>query len=335
MTAASSARARRTARVAPPPILVLAPPGVAAQEVAACLGRNPAAWDLPELHLEEQRYVEGWLLDLSGPRAALSHGLMRGLCHLLAGEQSLGALDMARRFLMNRLHLTTAELAHEILARAAPCRLVIPASLPLLDQNALERLAEIFPEADVVVPRMHPLTHADTLMARFDALPALLLGAIDRTGERPKGDPPGLLRAAEQGLDSASFLWPGSRIVECRLEDLATRPGPTLKELAEALDLPAGRNAVTAMRHPERSPFVGPGPLGAHTVSEIEPLDILKARLRPRETPLDSALGWRPGTLPEDIQALARAQGYGLGDGQSPAGASEGSRPEDSAAGSA
>ncbi|MGZ9809215.1 hypothetical protein ACXN5S_02005 [Pseudoroseicyclus sp. H15] len=296
---------------APAPILVLAPAGTPGATLAAALGQGPESWGLPELHLEEATHVDHWLSSLTGPRAALSHGLLRALCELLAGEQSMAAVEMARRWLMRRMAMTMPALAQELQAMIAPRRMVTSASIALFDEGARERLHEAFPQARLVALQMHPLNHSERLMSQQNGLAGFLLGAIDRSGEAPRPDPPALLQAAEEGLEGCRALW-GDDILTCRVEDLAQSPAAELERLAEGLGLPADEAAVAAMSHPETSPFTGPGPLGAHVPGDIVPLTALKEQLAPRELSLDSPSAQPNGIgLPDDLRNIAAAQGYG------------------------
>ena len=158
---------------------------------------------------------------------------------------------------------------------------------------------------------MHPVNHGQRLLSQQGGLAGFLMGAIDRSGEAPRADPPALLRLAEEGLTACQALWPGE-MLSCRVEDLAQNPETELARLAQALGLPADEAAIAAIVKPEASPFAGPGPLGAQHAGDILPLPQLRAELLPADTPLGD-LPWAEGSggLPEDVRELAGAQGYG------------------------
>lgn len=306
---------------APPPVLILAAPGCPGQTLAAALGRHPGAYDLPELNLELAPLTDTFLRDLSGLRSVQMHGLLRALCHLLAGEQSMDAVDMARRWLTRRAHLPTDRLAREIAARLAPRVMVRPVTAALFDPGAALRLRETFARVRMVRLQCHPRRLGQAVMAQGGGAAARILGARARPadGAQPPGasqatappDPQELWLMAEQGADGICAGLPQDQIRALRLEDLHADPAAALADLAGWLGLPANAAALAAMQHPQASPFAGTGPFGAHTGGDITPLD----RLCPdgdRAAALDGPLPWRSdgaGFRPE-IRARAAAMGY-------------------------
>lgn len=252
-----------------PPILVLAAPGVPGQTLAAALGRNPAAYDLPETLLELEPVLDGLLREMTGLRGGQIHGLLRALGQLLAGEQSIAAVEMARRWLMRRRHLPTLHVARQLAALVAPRRLVRPVTAALFDPAAAERLQAAYPGAALVHLTMDPAAQATAVMAQAGGAAALLAGAVDRSDGTARPDPQTLRRLAEEG---AARIGAAHRLA---LEALLAAPEAALGNLARALGLPAGAGAVAAMLRPEASPFTGPGPFGAHLGGDIRSLAAL------------------------------------------------------------
>ena len=164
----------------PPPILVLAAPGVPGQTLAAALGRNPAAYDLPELNLELMPSIDVLQREMTGIRASQLHGLLRALAQLLAGEQTVAAVDMANRWLLRRTYLPTSAVAQELAIRIAPRRLVAPVTAAIFDRSSLRRLRATFPEAIFVHLHLHPHVYGRLLLAGTAGQAALqLAGALD------------------------------------------------------------------------------------------------------------------------------------------------------------
>lgn len=302
----------------PPPILVLAGPAVPGATLAAALGRNPAAFGVPALNLELAPMLDQWLESLSGLRAGQTHGLLRTLALLLGGEQTIPAVAMARRWLMRRMHLPTADIARDIAALVAPRRLVMPVTAGLFDPAARERLAETWPDADLLNLRAHPLHHAGLLLAEAGGAAALLLGAVeDPSGEEqaaPRPDPEALWLMTEDAV--AGFPAPGP-IRALRLEDLAAAPAEELARLARDLGLPADAAAIDAMTRPDLSPFAGPGPFGAHVAPPVPGFPDLRrtlARARGPQgiTALSVPLPWRADarSFRPEVVDRARMLGY-------------------------
>jgi hypothetical protein len=91
-------------------------------------------------------------------------------------------------------------------------------------------------------------------------------------------------------------------------------PDPYLTQIAEWLGLRTDKEAIEEMKHPERSPYAGFGPINA--VAGNDPNFLSDPRLRPyrpKKAPsLEGPLSWRPdqkGFPPEVIQ-LATEFGY-------------------------
>ncbi len=301
-----------------PPIFVLAGPGMPGQTVAAALGRNPAAWDLPGCNLELAALTDQYLREMSGLRAGQMHGLLRALALLLGGEQTLASVAMARRWLARRMHLSTGAVARELAGLVAPRRMVMPVTAALFDPGARDRLLATFPDAHFVHLQMHPRHQGAALMAQAGGAAALLLGASVRADDAsPIPDPQEVWLMAEDGMAAIGDAVPAERMQSLRLEDLLARPDHVLGRLARALGLPDDAVAVARMARPEDSPFAGPGPFGAHLGGDITDVDTLRqaiaTRLHPmRVTALTGPVPWHPGSsgFRPEVIASARALGY-------------------------
>lgn len=298
----------------PPPVFVLAPPAMHAPTIAAALGRNPDAYGLPEIALSFESTVDVYLREVSGLRAPQGHGLLRGLAQLLAGEQTLAAVEMARRWLDRRAHLDTTPVLHEIAGRVAPRRMVVPIIAGLLDTPALRRLVAAFPEAHYVLLRAHPRLYGRMALAsRTGQIALQLSGAVDESVDPPISDPEDLWFRAETAIETHLSDLDGKQRVPVDLSALLADPEAGLKALARKLGLKWNQRAVAAMAAPEASVFAGPGPMGAHSDGQIHALAAVAAELPvPEEVPLDAPLPWRPDGrgFRDEVQEKARALGY-------------------------
>jgi len=276
-----------TAAQMQPPVLVLAAPGAGSGTLAAALGQNPAAFGLPVLNLETEKTVYDMCFEMSGLRMVQINGVLRALALLLSGEQSLHSVEMARRWLMERLHLPASEIGRWLIQRLAPRRAVIPVGTGLFGQTTRERIASIYPGAALVVVRRHPNSHAQSVMDQAGGAIASLLGASGGSGGQPRmSDPVGLWLKAEDAIAELGELMPESPVHELRIEDVAADPGTALAALAQGLGLEVSDRARAAMATPERSPFAGPGPYGAHLREDIAPF----ARFGPETAKIHYAL---------------------------------------------
>ncbi|MHA7875450.1 sulfotransferase [Roseivivax sp.] len=268
----------------PRPILVAASPGSGHGTLAAALGRNSQAFDLPVLNLETEKTIYDLVFEMTGPRMVQLSGTLRALALLLSGEQSLQSVEMARRWLLERMHWPTARLADWFAERLAPRRLVLPQGAGLFSEIARDRIAALYPGADIVTLRRHPGAQARVVMAQAGGAAATLLGASGGAAGQPRQpDPIGLWLKAEEAIDALAGAMPGSRVVSVQLEDLIASPGTELARLAEVLDLAAEPADLAAMAQPELSPFAGPGPYGASLAEPIAPLaELTRAEDGPR-----------------------------------------------------
>lgn len=295
----------------PPPVLILTPPGLPGQTLAAALGRNPVGYDLPELNLEQAASADQLQRDLIGFRGMQILGLMRALAQLYGGEQTGTSVEMARRWLMARAHLPTPHIGREIAARIAPRRMIAPVTAALFDRINLGRLLAIFPEAVHVQLTVHPVIYG-RLLARTEAGEAMLAltGAIDETVEP---DAQKLWLMAQDALDDVAARVPAGRLLRQDASELVADPRAALTRLAGALGMPADAHALRAMLDPEASVFAGPGPLGAPIAGNIRGFARLGRDFAAGgATPLEAPVPWRTdGTgLDPELRSRARALGY-------------------------
>ncbi len=298
----------------PPPVLILTPPGLPGQTLAAALGQNPTGYDVPELNLEQMDSVDQLQRELIGIRGMQIIGLMRAIAQLYGGEQSGIAVEMARRWLNARAHLPTAHVARELVAKVAPRRLIAPVTAALFDRLAMKGLIRAFPDARWVHLTAHPVTYGRVLSASPAGEAALMLtGAIDESVAPALPDPQELWLMVEDTLAPVLADLPPDRVSRVDAARLAEDPQAVLADLAGALEMPADARALSAMGHPERSVFAGPGPMGAPLPGQIDTFATLAARFGGGAAPrLEGVVPWRPDGTPlkPAVRARATALGY-------------------------
>lgn len=297
----------------PAPVFVLAAPGVPGQTLAAALGRNPGAFDLPECNLELSGTIDTLLREMTGMRQGQLHGLLRSLSHLLAGEQTMASVELSRRWLTRHMHLPTSAVAQRLAAMVAPRRMVAPVTSALFEPSGTERLLAAFPGAHYVHLQMHPVSQGRAVMGQSGGAAAMLMGAVDESVEPPMPDAQELWAMAEAGVAVFRGAVVPQRFHTLHVEDLAADPARALAGLAWGLALPADAAAVARMLRPEESAFAGPGPFGAHLAGDVLDLAALRAAI-PAEASvsLRGALPWRPdgGGLRPALRDQAAAMGY-------------------------
>lgn len=297
----------------PPPIFVVYAPGMPGETVTAMLGLHPQCYGLPEMGLELGTSIDQLLRTMTGVRSGQLHGLMRGLSQLLAGEQSIAGIDMARRWLMRHQHLPTAAAWRMVARRIAPRRLVAPVSAAIYEPSALARLATCFPEARFVLLSMHPKSHGQAVMAQHGGAAARVLGAVDEDVAPTMVEPAGLWLMTVEGQKGLADLCPAGAVVPLRVEDVAHDPARSMAHLAAQLGLGAEPEDLSAMMRPEQSHFRGPGPFGAHGGGAIMSLADLARTIPALDgLGLDGHAPWRDDgmPLPREVRAAAAAMGY-------------------------
>ncbi len=246
------------------PIFVLAAPFTGGAMVGAMIGCNPAAFGVAELNLFVADTLEDAWLDMARHKQGQMHGLLRTVAQLVAGEQSLAAVSMARRWVMRRMHWPVSRVFNEIRARAAPFRVVEKSRAHLRSPEHLKRIAEACPDAHYVRLVGDVRTKGSAVLGGGDEELALFRPVAGPARKKPELDPDRVRREVEKRIAAFLATVPAERQVELPVEELFARPEARLGELCAALALPADEAAVAAMLHPESSPFACIGPVGAN-----------------------------------------------------------------------
>ena len=199
------------------------------------------------------------------------HGLLRSLAQLLHGEQSDAAIAAARRWLDQRLDWSGAELVGWIETVIAPRRLVEKSPIHMLRSESLARLVEVVKWE----PMLHLVRHP--LMAM-----ASLRGAYQRSG-RSLTEAEALsswVTAHTNILRFTAELTHNPTLV-LRCEGLLAEPEANLLRVCGHLGVDASPAAITAMLHPECSPYAFPGPPSAPSGNDPHWMHAPALRRRP------------------------------------------------------
>jgi hypothetical protein len=244
----------------PSPIIVLGTRPAATAVVGAMLGCNPAAFGFPYLNLFVSETLEGVVTAMVDASGTHVHGLLRALAYLYGSEQTIISIRMARRWVLHRLAWPTSRIFDELRTRLAPQRLVDKSAIYSRNAKCLERIRKTSPDAYYVYVIEHPLTPGAAPLRRKD-----VADAVHETGEA-EASPQDQMRwlQAQRLIAEAMKQVAADRLAVLRMETLIADPQSALAELCARLDLPSGEDALTAMLHPENSPFAGFGPIGAN-----------------------------------------------------------------------
>ncbi len=313
----------------PQPIFILASPRSYTSLVCGMLGQHPQAYGVPELNLFLGDTLEGFLQEIRKQPRKL-HGLLRVVAQLYAGEQTLSAVEMAKRWIISRLSCSSAEIYCQLGAKVAPCRIVDKSPAYSLDITHLYRIGRAFPQAHFVHLVRHPRAQGESLMrlmpqvyrAKQNLHPearggvrvtTTLVNMVDIHTDPPTIDFQYLWYRMQYRIREFFQTLPPDRKLVLRGEDLLGDPHRQFQALCTWLGLSWSETDYQAMVHPEESPYASFGPLGANLGNDPNFLRNPHYQQRPiKPSSLEGPLPWRrdqAGFLPAVVQ-MAQEYGY-------------------------
>jgi len=240
-----------------PLVIILAAPYTHASLVCAMLGQHPEMYALPDTNLFIADDVEA-VLDA---HARIGHGVGDGLLRLFAqineGGQDDDTVKAAAAWLRARGNWTTRQLLDYVYEKLNPRYLVDSSPSTVISADNLQRMRRMYPDANFIHLASHPRRAADAFAdnhASRDALFALFDG--DPDSESVWYGPNSLVAEFAMSL-------PAGQCLRLMVEDLLQDPENYLLQIAQWLDLTTGRDAISAMLHPEKMPYAATGPSSA------------------------------------------------------------------------
>jgi len=293
------------------PLFILAPPRSFTSVVCAMIGNHPDMLGLAETNLfAADRYEE--LTRLYRARPRLQFGLLRTIAELGLGGQSEENVEAAKAWLEQQGSVTTADLFRDLMAWAAPRRLVDKSPIYVYAAGALERIGKAFPDACYLHLAREPRATCESIYkTRQVAAPRI---------QRVRGGGEANAALTPENM----WLKPHLRILEqlekvpaaqkmfLRGELLLAEPELYLTQITQWLEIRSDREAIEAMLHPEQSPFACYGPDNAPLGNDPNFLDSPELRpFTPKPVDLDSPLSWDNSlTFNEDLKHYATYFGY-------------------------
>ena len=280
------------------PIFILAAPRSFTSLISTMLGQHPEAYGVPELNLFVADTIEQWLdyfYYLAKYRRI--HGLLRTICQLYAGEQTIDSVAMAYRWILTRFNSSTSDVYWELCHQVAPLRIVDKSPVYCASSENLYRIQNTFPSAHYIHLIRHPRPQGQSAKKIFHDLV----------------DPQHLwYRAQHNILDFLSTV-PPDRQMRLRGEDLLNDPRSHFQKICQWLDFTWNESILETMLRPEESPYACLGPYGANFGNDPNFLKSPAYRYRPvAYSQLDGPLPWRQdnkGFLRPVIK-LAQELGY-------------------------
>lgn len=318
----------------PVPVIILASRGARGSYLSALLGGHPELFGAPHLNvlafetaLQHQKYC-------AVPRDSGYHGLLRCLAHLLTGEQTLQAVQAARRWLGQRLDQTGSEIHSELRSLVEPQRLVDYSPLHALYPEAMQRVVDTLPEAPVIHLVASPEEQARTLTpAVWQTLNASMgywnerglnhpcmdifeVGdhLVDWSVTPPVFDPQFSWYRTQKAASELFKTLPEERRLRIHTEDLNRAPEEVLGRILPFLGCASGADTISAMIANPDLTFAHVGPFDAASGVDFDMLSNgnINTPAIQKEIAAGHALDWRGDDdilLPELIE-LATSLGY-------------------------
>ena len=297
----------------PAPLFILGAPRSFTSVISTMLGQHPQAYGLPELNLFLEDSIQTLWPRMTGPRQFMLHGLLRTVAQLYGGEQDTLTIEMARRWLLQRLDHSTGQVYRELVERVSPLMAIDKSPAYCTRMENLQRIHHCFPQARYLHLARHPISQGRSIMQLQEGRMLVEAQSYDFTTLPPTLDPQYAWMSIQSNIFAFLEQIPAQRQRMIRGEDFLSDPRHHMVELCQWLGLSIDDHAIEEMLHPERSPYARPGPCGAHLGNDINFLNNPEYQQREvRRHRLDEELPWRNDDkklLPR-VRHLAQRLGY-------------------------
>lgn len=288
------------------PLFVIAPPRSYTSVVGGMLGQHPQAYGLPEVNLSHGDTLgDMWDSILVAANFGTA-GLLRLLAELHEGEQTEEAVIRARQWILRRSHWSAAKVFAHFQDAIGPDRMLVDKSpRNTFSVDNLRRLHRIFPRANFLHLTRHPRSQGKSVL---DLMKAYGDG-------NPKNDPEKTWLRAQTNITAFAGDLATGQYMRIKGEMLLRDPDLYLRQICDWLDLDADNDSISAMLHPETSPFahIGPpsAPFGNDPNFLTDPALDVDRLARITEPPLEGEIEWKPGqSFSQPVLRLARQFGY-------------------------
>ena len=313
------------------PLFILALPRSFSSVVCAMLGQHPQMYGLPEMQLFGASTLTEWWTHCSHAPGPMAHGTLRAVAQLFFGNQTEQTVRLARGWLWRRSYFTTGFLLEVLAERVHPSILVEKSARTIYRLEFMQRAYTMFPQARFIHLVRHPRGYCDSLLkfiketeAAFGPRPrsnwALQLAShsFAPTGKEKRSG--NWVLVPERGwhalnMNICKFLksLPDDQKLIVRGEDLLRNPDGQLPEVARWIGLRTDKEAIEAMKHPERSPYASYGPPGARFGNDrffLENPVLRPDRAKPHR--LEGPVGWYADGrgFSAQVKRLANRFGY-------------------------
>ena len=310
-------------------LVILAPPRSFSWKFCAALGQHPQMYGLPEMHLFAAQTVGEWWNMCGAATFNMSDGTLRAIAEILFGGQTEETIQSASGWLRRRTHLTTAMILELLAEKLRPRILVDKSPSIVYSIGAMQLAHRMFPEARFLHLVRHPRSHCASVyeaiqeqrtsgpipeghwlleLAKYPQLLPSEFGTQDSVDLNPQRGWYALNANICNFLESV----PKNRQVRIRAEDFLTATGKTLRCIADWMSMRTDARAIAEMTHPERSPYINPGPPNARFGNDalyLNTASLYKFAPTTKARKVGTKQGSGGALLPEVVD-LARKFGY-------------------------
>jgi sulfotransferase family protein len=269
-------------------------------------GQHPHAYVTPGLNLQVRQTIRD-LLEYRRDAYQTIDGLLRTIAQLLAGEQTMDSIDMAKRWLRRRKSDSCADVMKELCEKVSPSRLIDRWLFHARDADLLPKASSAFSKAQFLHLTRHPVEQGMAILQSVEGIADLWNEkSLDRSARLPALDPQYSWFNTHAAILEFRETLPPKRYLQIRIEEVTANPKDCFRKLCDWLELPQGM-AIRA-RH---WPFAAPGPYNAPGGIEWEPA--LDAEQLPDcSRSLNESLPWmkKKVGLAEPVKILAQALCY-------------------------
>lgn len=297
-----------------PPIFVLAAPRSFSSISASILGGHPEAYSVPELNILNKEHMKEFMEEFRDIFLLQTHGILRTISELYAGEQTMETIAMSQRWLIKRAERKTSDIYQEICDRIYPLTLIDKSPGYTLLPQRLARIKKYFPDAYYLHLTRHPID-MNKSMCKLERgkLLAALSNSIDSSKENEIIDPQLMWYTCNANiLEFLKYIKKENKLT-IKGEEIMNNREEALKKICSWMNWKWSSCVYEQMIHPEKSHYAQFGPVGAELGSD--PNYLRSPRLRQNNiiiSSLEDNLDWveKGRKLYPHIKKMALDFGY-------------------------
>jgi len=296
------------------PVLILCSPRSCSTVICAMLGQHPQLYGFPELNLfVTETLGELWSYGNSQSPGASSYitGLLRVVAEMEFGAQTEETIRRAKQWVSTRLHWTSTHMLDELLTWVQPRSGIEKSPRTSLSERSIGRALSAYPRARIIHLTRHPISTLRSLHENHRHA---------EPGKPSSADSVWLFNfyarlwiLSQELIVSVVRRLSPSQALQVHAEDLLGDSDVNLQRLAKWLNVASDAQTIQAMKHPERSPYARPAPMGLDGEGDPHFLQNPQLRLLTSSEALPLPAEWSLApSIVTRVSELSRLLGYEL-----------------------